>query len=101
MAEFTCTGAAKIRIHGGMIGIVGGDINTFSKVFTLTYSTVEAEVIKGFKSVVDNPTKFEGGPFTDLLTEFEQGLGWEPAGGLPGGFEGGLPSKGEAIEIKA
>ena len=100
-AEFTCTGAAKIRVHGGVIGTQGGDVNTFSKVSTTTYKVIEAELIPGFKSVINEDTKFEGGPFTVLLTEFEQGKGWEPEGGLPSGQEASAENKGEAIEVKA
>lgn len=100
-AEFTCTGAAKIRVHGGVIGTQTGDINTFSKTSTITYKTTEAEFIPGFKSVVNEDQKFEGGPETILLTEFEQGKGWEPEGGLPSGQEASATNKGEDIEIKA
>jgi len=100
-AEFTCTGAAKIRVHGGVIGTQTGDINAFSKLSTTTYATTEAEFIPGFKSVVNADLKFEGGPLTILLTEFEQGKGWEPEGGLPSGQEASATNKGEAIEVKA
>jgi len=100
-AEFTCTGAAKIRVHGGVIGTQGGDINTFSKSSTTTYATTEAELIPGFKSVINEDTKFEGGPFTVLLSEFEQGKGWEPEGGLPSGQEASAENKGEETEVKA
>jgi hypothetical protein len=100
-AEFTCTGAAKIRVHGGVIGTQEGDINAFSKTSTIDYDTAEAELIPGFKSVINEDTKFEGGPFTVLLTEFEQGKGWEPEGGLPSGQEAEGANKGEAIEVKA
>jgi hypothetical protein len=100
-AEFTCTGAAKIRVHGGVIGTQEGDINTFSKTSTIDYDVTEAELIPGFKSVINEDTKFEGGPFTILLTEFEQGKGWEPEGGLPSGQEAEGANKGEAIEVKA
>jgi hypothetical protein len=100
-AEFTCTGAAQIRVHGGVIGTQTGDINTFSKSSTITYNVTEAEFIPGFKSVVNEDQKFEGGPETILLTEFEQGKGWEPEGGLPSGQEASATNKGEDLEIKA
>jgi len=100
-AEFTCTGAAKIRVHGGVIGTQTGDINAFSKTSEIKYELIEAELIPGFKSKINKDTKFEGGPFTVLLTEFEQGKGWEPEGGLPSGQEASAANKGEAIEVKA
>ena len=70
-----------------MIGTQTGNINVFQKESEIVYKTIEAELIPGFKSVINEDTKFEGGPFTVLLTEFEQGKGWEPAGGLPSGQE--------------
>ncbi len=100
-AEFTCTGAAKIRVHGGVIGGQTGDINKFSKESTTTYEVEEAELIPGFKSVVNKDRNFEGGPTIILLTEFEQGKGWEPAGGLPSGQEASATNKGENLEVKA
>jgi hypothetical protein len=100
-AEFTCTGAAKIRVHGGVIGTQTGDINTFSKSSTTTYVLTEAELIPGFKSKINEDEKFEGGPFTVLLSEFEQGKGFEPEGGLPSGQEGSAENKGEELAVKA
>ncbi|MHB8531571.1 MAG: hypothetical protein ACYDC2_02510 [Solirubrobacteraceae bacterium] len=101
LAEFTCTGAAKIRVHGAVIGTQEGDINTISKTSSIDYDVVEAELIPGFKSVINEDNKFEGGPTQILLTEFEQGKGWEPEGGLPSGQEAEAANKGEALEIKA
>jgi hypothetical protein len=101
LAEFTCTGIASVRVHGAVIGTQEGDINTFSKVSKTVYNVIEAELIPGFKSIINEDTKFEGGPFTVLLSEFEQGKGWEPAGGLPSGQEGTAENKGENLEVKA
>jgi hypothetical protein len=98
-ASFTCTGSAKIRVHGGVIGTIT-PVATFSKVATVTYTTAQAEVIPGFKSTINEDQQFEGGAFTVLLTEFEQGKGWEPEGGLPSGQEASAGNKGETLEVK-
>ena len=100
IASFTCTGAAKERWKGAVIGTQTGDINAFGKAFGLVYSTTEAELIPGFKSII-NADSFEGEGLTYATTEFEQGKGWEPEGGLPTGFEMSFSLKGEALEIKA
>ena len=38
VAQFECEGVAKVRVHGSVIGVVTGDINTFSKESTTTFS---------------------------------------------------------------
>jgi hypothetical protein len=101
LAEFTCTGIASVRVHGAVIGTQEGDINAFSKTSKTVFKVVEAELIPGFKSIINEDDKFEGGPMEILLSEFEQGKGWEPEGGLPSGQEGTSENKGEAVEIKA
>lgn len=101
LAEFTCTGIASVRVHGAVIGTQEGDINAFSKTSKTVFKVTEAELIPGFKSVINEDQKFEGGPMEILLSEFEQGKGWEPEGGLPSGQEGTSENKGEGIEIKA
>jgi hypothetical protein len=101
LAEFTCTGIAKVRTHGAVIGTHLGNINVINKSSETVYKIVETEPAPGFKAITNENKKFEGGPVEILASEFEQGKGWEPAGGLPSGQEGSASNKGEALMVKA
>ena len=105
VAQFECEGVAKVRVHGSVIGTVTGDINTFNKESTTTFSvgTYLGELSPGY-SPLTNPPEFEGGSPDILLTELngpETGNEWAPEGGLPSGQEGAAVNKGESLEIKA
>jgi hypothetical protein len=100
-AEFVCTGVAVERWKGRVIGTQSGDIDAIAKPFTLTYAVREAEIIPGFKSIINADERFEGGERAFLASEFEEGKGWEPEGGLPLGIEATLENKGELLEVRA
>jgi hypothetical protein len=106
-ATFTCTGVAGVRTAGSVIAEVTGDVDKFSKtsqnVFTVGAYLGEVEYAPGkkFTPLVNEPF-FEGsGTPHLLLSEFEQGKGWEPEGGLPSGQEATASIKGEELGIKA
>ena len=103
-AEFECTGLAKVRVSGAVIGVQTGDINAFSKESTTTYAVGPylGEVAPGYTPLVNIP-EFEGGTAGILLTELngeETGNVWEPEGGLPSGQESSDTNKGEDLLVK-
>jgi len=105
ITEFECTGVAKVRVHGSVIGVQSGDINAINKVSTVTYAVANylGEIEAGYKPLTNIPS-FEGGSPDLLATELnaeETGFTWQPPGGLPTGQEGTATNKGEAIEVKA
>lgn len=105
LAQFECTGVAKVRVFGSVIGEQKGDINVFSKTSVTKFAVGPylGEVAPGYTPLV-NPPEFEGGSPDILLTELngpETGGKWEPEGGLPSGQEAEAANKGEDIEIKA
>jgi hypothetical protein len=104
LAEFECTGLAKVRVFGAVIGEQTGDVETISKVTHAIYKVGEylGEPKPEYKPLV-NPPAFEEGPVGFLRTELngpETGNTWQPEGGLPSGQEGNAENKGEALEIK-
>jgi hypothetical protein len=104
-AEFECTGVAKVRVIGSVIGVQGGDVNVINKVSTTTYAVGPylGELAPGYTPQVNIPM-FEGGPLDFLGTELnaeETGFTWQPPGGLPSGQESLATNKGEALEVKA
>jgi hypothetical protein len=105
IAEFECTGIAKVRVHGSVIGVQSGDINTINKTSAVTYAVANylGEPEAGYKPLTNIPS-FEGGAPDFLLTELnaeETGFTWQRPGGLPTGQEGIATNKGEGIEVKA
>jgi hypothetical protein len=103
LLEFECIGLTKARVHGGVIGQVTGDVGTFSKTTTDTYSVGPflGEVAPGYTPLVNTPA-FEGESASILLTEFngaETGNTWQPEGGLPSGLEGVDESKGDELAV--
>jgi hypothetical protein len=105
ITEFECTGVAKVRVHGSVIGEQTGDINLINKVSTVSYTVANylGEVEAGYKPLTNIPS-FEGGSPDFLGTELnaeETGFTWQPPGGLPTGQEGTANNKGEALEVKA
>jgi hypothetical protein len=105
LAQFECTGVAKVRVHGSVIGEQKGDVNKFSKTSENIYSVGPylGELSPGYTPLVNQP-EFEGGSADILLTELngpETGNKWEPSGGLPSGQEGTAVNKGEELEVKA
>jgi len=103
VAQFECTGLAKVRIHGGVIGQQTGDIGKFSKESSAVFvvGPYLGEVAKGYTPLVNVPA-FEEEAVGVLLTELngpETGNKWEPVGGLPTGQEGTAVNKGESLEV--
>ena len=102
-AQFECTGLAKVRVHGGVIGVQGGDVGVFSKETTATYAVGPylGELAPGYTPLVNIPA-FEEEAVGVLLTELngpETGNVWAPEGGLPSGQEGTATNKGENLLV--
>ena len=103
LAQFECEGLAKVRVHGGVIGVVT-PVEKLSKEATVTYSVGPylGEVSPGYTPQT-NPPAFEEEPVGVLLTELngpETGNTWQPEGGLPSGQETVAVNKGEQLLIK-
>ncbi len=103
LAAFECEGLAKVRVHGGVIGVVA-PVGTISNMATVTYSVGPylGEVSPGYTPQT-NPPAFEEEEVGVLLTELngpETGNTWQPEGGLPSGQETSAINKGEKLEIK-
>jgi hypothetical protein len=102
LAEFQCTGLAKMRVHGALIGEELGIVNHISKTSQVAYTVGPylGTISPGYTPLTNRPA-FEGGPTMILLTESEQGTGWEPAGGLPSGLEATAVLKHPSLGIHA
>jgi hypothetical protein len=105
LAEFECTGLAKIRIHGALIGQILGIINKIGKESQVVYSVGPylGEPSPGYTPLV-NPPAFLSGTIGVLLTELngpETGNVWAPPGGLPSGLEALATNKHPSIGISA
>jgi hypothetical protein len=104
LAEFECTGLAKVRVMGAVIGQQEGDVGVIAKETKAKYAVGPylGELAPGYTPLV-NPPAFEEGPVGVLLTELngpETGNTWQPEGGLPSGQEGTGTNKGEALLIQ-
>jgi len=102
LAQFECTGLAKVRVHGAVIGEVT-PVGKVSKESTTVFAVGPylGELSPGYTPLT-NPPAFEEGPVGVLLTELngpETGNVWAPEGGLPSGQEGTAVNKGESLEI--
>jgi hypothetical protein len=104
LAQFECTGLAKVRVHGGVIGAQTGDVETFAKETSAVFSvnTYLGELAPGYSPLV-NPPAFEEEAVGVLLTELngpETENVWAPEGGLPSGQQGTAVNKGEDLLVK-
>jgi len=104
LAQFECTGLAKVRVHGGVIGAQTGDVEKFAKeteaIFTV--GPFLGELKPGYTPLTNLPA-FEEEAVGVLLTELngpETGNTWQPEGGLPSGQEGTAKNKGENLLVK-
>jgi hypothetical protein len=103
LAEFECTGLAKVRVHGAVIGTIA-PVAVLSKEATSSFAVGPylGEVSPGYTPQT-NPPAFEEESVGVLLTELngpETGNVWSPEGGLPSGQEATATNKGELLEIK-
>ena len=103
LAQFECTGLAKVRVHGAVIGTIG-PVGVVTKEATSSYAVGPylGEVSPGYTPQT-NPPAFEEESVGVLLTELngpETGNVWAPEGGLPAGQEATAINKGESLEIK-
>lgn len=85
-ADFTCEGL-EIETKGGVIGEITGNINTFNK----TTENIFAVTGGGLQQV----TKFEGGPTTQLETIVNG------SGPFPSGQQATVTVKGDELNLKA
>jgi hypothetical protein len=104
LAQFECTGLAKVRVHGAVIGEVVGDVEKFSKEGETIFAVGPylGELAPGYTPLVNLPA-FEEEAVGVLMTELngpETGNVWAPEGGLPSGQEGVGHNKGENLLIK-
>jgi len=104
LAQFECTGLAKVRVHGGVIGEQLGDNDVFNNETEakFTVGTYLGELSPGYTPLVNQPA-FEEEAVGVLLTELngpETGNVWAPEGGLPSGQEGTAENKGETLLVK-
>jgi hypothetical protein len=105
IAEFECTGLAKVRVKGAAIATQAGDVNVISTGSEAIYTVGPylGELAPGYTPLV-NPPAFATGAVGVLLTELngpETGNTWQPEGGLPSGQEGTFDNRGEALMVKA
>jgi hypothetical protein len=103
LAEFECTGLAKVRVHGAVIGSIG-PVGVVTKEATSSFAVGPylGELSPGYTPLT-NPPAFEEESVGVLLTELngpETGNVWAPEGGLPSGQEATASNKGETLEIK-
>jgi hypothetical protein len=104
LAQFECTGLAKVRVLGGVIGAQVGDVETFEKTTDAIFSVGPylGELAPGYTPVT-NPPAFEEEAVGVLRSELngpETGNVWAPEGGLPSGQEGTAVNKGEDLLVK-
>ena len=104
VVNMECTGFAKIRWSGSLIGQQVGDVGKISKTSSISYAVGPylGEIEPGYYPQTNTPA-FEGGATDILLAELngpETGNNWEPAGGLPIGIEGAAVNGGEALMVR-
>jgi hypothetical protein len=93
-AEFECR-IVTIRDKGSIIGVLTGDINTFSKASSNIFSKAKSKLEQEW-------TSFEGGPASTFLTEVNQGKGFSlTEGGSTYGEINSSVSSGEALKVVA
>jgi hypothetical protein len=104
VVEFECTGLAKVRVHGAVIGEQTGDVETFAKETSAVFTVGPylGELAPGYTPLV-NPPAFEEGAVGVLLSELngpETENKWAPEGGLPSGLQGTAVNKGESLLVR-
>lgn len=103
LAEFECTGLAKVRVSGYAIGEQLLDINVLTKNSETVFGVANylGEPEPGYKPLT-NPPAFTSGPVGVLMTELngpETGNEWSPP--IPSGLELRSKQKGENLKVNA